>query len=511
MIYQVLIVDDEEIVCRGLAQFVKWKEHGFEVAGTAYSVDEALSLMKKIHIDIVFTDIRMPEKTGLDMLHILKNEYPEVKSVILSGFSDFTYAREAIRYGAVDYLTKPVNLGEVEALLSRLGAEFTKQQEAARIHNNRIEALLLSIARGYAKAEPEKYQLPKLEKWYGLSISLINRELSEDEILQKTKTMKEQISAVVPSAILLNSEVYVLFAIIPYESESEFDSFITILEQIWKTSGEWACGISKFKHGFLDLRSAWQEANQALRYHRASTREGVIFYRNIETLFSMDSPEIQNIITELLCRLNNPETREQVLPWLPKTLSSMQQPGLTVIEFQTLCIRCLIELNGFLQGLYTESASLHARLNEALSQILLCNNNQSTIDCVTFYLQWLIDLLNQSDGHQMGKGVIREIQLFIRQHYNENISLNMLAEQFYLHPNYLSRLFKEKTGTNFVDYLTEIRMEKVKELLRGTDHKVIEICSMVGYDNPRYFSKVFKQNTGMTPRDYREGQNPSSH
>ena len=115
----------------------------------------------------------------------------------------------------------------------------------------------------------------------------------------------------------------------------------------------------------------------------------------------------------------------------------------------------------------------------------------------------------EQDEKNINKDVIQEIQHFICCHYAENISLNSLAEQFYLHPNYLSRLFKEKTGHNFVEYLTEIRMEKVKELLRSSNKKIIEICDMTGYDNPRYFSKVFKQYTGMTPREYRDNIPPN--
>ncbi len=121
------------------------------------------------------------------------------------------------------------------------------------------------------------------------------------------------------------------------------------------------------------------------------------------------------------------------------------------------------------------------------------------------YLRWLIALLDQSDDQSISRDVIREIQLYIRLNFAENISLNSLAEQFFLHPNYLSRLFKEKTGENFIEYLTEVRMEKVKELLKNSDRKIVEICEMTGYDNPRYFSKVFKQYTGMTPKEYREG------
>lgn len=185
MIYQVLIVDDEEIVCRGLAQFVKWKKYGFEVAATASSVDEALSVMKKSHIDVAFMDIRMPGKTGLELLRIIRQEYPDVKSVILSGYSDFSYAQEAIRNGAVDYLTKPVVLKDIEALLERLKNDFDAIQDDNRIRCNRMEALLLSAAKGYSKADAVRFNLPALESWYGLSLMLKDRKLSEEDITCK--------------------------------------------------------------------------------------------------------------------------------------------------------------------------------------------------------------------------------------------------------------------------------------------------------------------------------------
>ena len=160
MKYQVLIVDDEEIVCRGLSQFVKWSEHGFEVAGIAHSADDALTLAEKLPVDVVFMDIRMPGKSGLELLKILRQETPAVKCVILSGFSDFSYAQEALRYGASDYLTKPVNLREVETLLDRLCMEFEEEQKEMQIHTHRMEALLLSAAKGYAAYRCQSIQFP---------------------------------------------------------------------------------------------------------------------------------------------------------------------------------------------------------------------------------------------------------------------------------------------------------------------------------------------------------------
>lgn len=504
MIYQVLIVDDEEIVCRGLAQFVKWQQHGFEVAGIANSVDDALSMMEKVHVDVAVMDIRMPGKTGLDLLKILQSQYPETRSVILSGFSDFSYAQEALRCGAVDYLTKPVDLQEMEQLLDRLRTEFEQQQQDAQIRTNRLEALLLSAARGYSDLNSQKYDLPVLHSWYGLSLSLLDRSLSETEILTKKEQMHADLSGLVPASIVLDDEVFSLFCIMPCASDENLESCLFMLEQFDNASSSWALGISKQKSGIKQLHEAWEEAGCAQRYRRAGAKEGVIFYRNIEPLFSQSSMNLQDILPDLLRALSDPESRRQSLSMLQDALASTLREEVTLTQYQTACIRFLIELNSYLQGLHLPDDDLHSRLNDALSQLLMCSGCQGCADCVTGYLGWLIGILDDFDDQSLGKGAIREIQLYIRQHYSENITLNFLAEQFFLHPNYLSRLFKEKTGKNFVEYLTEVRMEKVKELLKTSDCKIVEICAMAGYDNPRYFSKVFKQYTGMTPKEYRE-------
>lgn len=514
MIYQALIVDDEKIVCRGLSQFIKWQEHGFEVSGTANSADDALSIIEKMHIDVVITDIRMPQKTGLDLIKILQREYPEIKSVILSGFADFSYAQEALRCGASDFLTKPVNLQEMERLLDRLREEFEEQQQQAQIRTNRLEALLLSAARGYSDLTAAKYDLPAFNSWYGVSMSLLDRSLPETEIQSKKEQMLNSVSGLIPASVLLDDEIFSLFCILPCSSDADLDSCIAMLEQFGDVFSCWALGVSKQKSGIRQLHEAWEEAGCAQRYRRAKGREGAVFYRNIEPLFSQSSPDLQDILPGLLRCLSDPENRRQGVSMVQESLASTLKKEARLTQYQTACIRFLIELNGYLQGLHLPDSDLHARLNDALGQLLMSTGCQGCADCVTAYLSWLIDVLDRFDDQSLGKGAIREIQLYIRQHYSENITLNFLAEQFFLHPNYLSRLFKEKTGKNFVEYLTEVRMEKVKELLRTSDCKIIEICAMAGYDNPRYFSKVFKQYTGMTPKEYREAGTdlpPSRH
>lgn len=225
--------------------------------------------------------------------------------------------------------------------------------------------------------------------------------------------MRSQISSVIPSAIFLDDELSSLFALLPWESDTSFDSLTALLEQLCFGLKEWSCGASSLKYGFGELQEGWEESRKAQLFHQTKPPDSIILYSNIK-----------------------------------QNLACTPTPALDISR-------------------------------------------------------------EVPDEKNINKDVIQEIQNFICCHYAENISLNSLAEQFYLHPNYLSRLFKEKTGHNFVEYLTEIRMEKVKELLRSSNKKIIEICDMTGYDNPRYFSKVFKQYTGMTPREYRDNLPPN--
>lgn len=178
--------------------------------------------------------------------------YPDVKTVVLSGYSDFDYAKDAIRYGAVEYLTKPVNLGEVEELLGRLSENLERHQKEAKIHTYHMEGLLLSIARGYAEADMEKYDLPQLEMWYGVSVFMIEKSQDEENVTQEKEKMKKQIVAVIPETIILDSSVYGLFAIVPAKAEEEFAYFVSILEQVCCTDGCWAMGISRKKVELTD-------------------------------------------------------------------------------------------------------------------------------------------------------------------------------------------------------------------------------------------------------------------
>jgi len=335
-------------------------------------------------------------------------------------------------------------------------------------------------------------------------MEMMPRGLSEDTISKYKKEMQHEIRLVIPDAMILDSQLYGLFALIPYDNPAEAASFTSFLEQAGERNGGWFFGGSKYKSGYHSLPAAYEEAEQALRYNKAREGSGIIWYKNIEMLFPREAPEMSDAANTLASMLTNPEERKNAVAYMDSVLNSLGEKRLNVLQIQAACIGGLIELNGNLQNLKLKSVNLRQSLNSILESILLCPDFQNTKNCILDYVQKLSDKLNEADEQQLAKGIVRDIQMYIRNHYQEPISLASLAEQFYLHPNYLSRLFKEKTGKNFIDYITEIRMDKVKEMLADPNGKISDISQAVGYENPRYFSKVFKHTTGFTPREYRE-------
>lgn len=500
MIYQVLIIDDEEIVCRGLREFVKWNDHGFEVTDIAYSADEALSILEKKYVDVIFTDIKMPGKTGLDLLEIVSKEYPDIKPVILSGHSDFQFAKKALQYGAVDYLTKPVNLKEVETLLDKIHSDIEQETKNAAVKKKRTDSLLLGAAKGYISYEKELHQNLDIENWYGVAVGLQKKEF---DILEDTmQNLQNKLSAVLAGAILLPYETSKIFILLPCENKQILEETIELLKNMACEEESCFWGISNIKYGMEKISEGFYEANQALNYMLVRKKEDTLFYKNIETLYEEAIPNLSDFLSEIIGTMTNNESREEAYKKVTHYLFDSYNANMDLSKLQLMCIRGFIEIQGYLQNM--QAMQDGEVLNRALSDFMKSNSYKELEDKVILYMESLISEMDNQSKTQLSTGVIREVQLYIQQHYGDDISLQSLAKEFYIHPNYLSRLFKEKTGENFVDYLTKIRMNKVIELLTNTNYKIVEICEMVGYDNPRYFSKAFKQFFGKTPREYRD-------
>lgn len=499
-----LLVDDEAMVTQGLTRFVNWQEAGYTVAGTATSVAKALDFLEKEPVDLVITDIQMPGQNGIDLIRILKEKYPQIKSIILSGYTEFSYAQQAIRLGALDYLTKPINFSSMRTLLEevskKLDEENQRSGEDSRMQELLTHTLILNIANGV------EYDEKRAAVCLNTKCPITAVRLSQRDKGNLPENMhKELKERFAPCHVTSPSEAELLLILEGERDSAEVFRQLTGLSEEVSLCGVSLCvGVSEQCQGYSQLRNAVMQAGKAMRYQKARSGPGVMLYEQVHQMFMNHTENDDEVIHHLVELLITPEMRGQLLGEFANAISAIaNHPGYSIASVQRFCTELLVEMDGPIQDMDLPDYSRHALLSEALMDVLGAKNAQDIQVYMMDYLKRILDKLQLVDESQQAGELIDRVKDYISAHYAENLTLAVLSEIFYVCPAYLSRLFKKKTGINFVDHLTALRMEKAKELLANPALKVYNIAEMVGYENPRYFSRLFKEDTGCSPQEYR--------
>lgn len=502
--YTVLLVDDEEMVTQGLSRFVPWEDTGFTVAGTASSADKALAFLEKTPVDLVITDITMPVTSGLSLIASLNEKHPGIKTVILSGYSDFNYAQQAIRLGALDYLTKPINFGAIRSVLERVRAKLDEESQrsgsSSRLQEVLTHAVILNICNGlpFEQAKAALY-LDTTCPITAVRISCLEKQpLPEDlhPVLSQSMGACQMVSP---------AENEILCVLEGSRSQSDvLRSLQALAEQACVGGFHMCIGVSQQFQSYADLRMASLQAAKAMRYQKARNSSGVTPFRTVREMYLNTKEAAEAQITRLASSLSSPDSRATLVRDFTAALTAMEtRPDFSFTMARQFCTELLMELDTPLQDLVPKDYPHHTYLSEALMDVLSARNLHEIREYMVGYLQKLLQDLSQLDEAQNAVELIDRVKKYIQTHFAENLTLSVLSEIFFVCPAYLSRLFKKKTGINFVDYLTNLRMEKAKEFLAIPSLKVYTVAEMVGYENPRYFSRLFKDSTGISPQEYR--------
>ncbi len=503
--YKVLLVDDEEMVTQGLSRFVQWEEAGFQVAGTALSVSQALAQLEESAVDLVITDIQMPGQSGLDLIGLLKEKYPRIKTIILSGYSDFAYAQQALRLGALDYLTKPVNFRAMKELLLRVRETLDKEKknngQDARLQELLSHTMILNMANGLPY--DEKRAAVCLDVHCAVrAVRLTPRE--RDVPAQGMQDLAQMMQELFAPCHVVSPTASELLCVL--EGHRESGAVRWELESLCAHTLAVCVGISDEQEGYVRLRTAAIQAGRAMRYQKARSSAGILLYDQVREIFASSADDEDSTIRELVEKFSNPEERVHLIADFSAALSMLEtQSDFSMTRAQRLCTEFLVELDAPVQAQISSENSRHARLSETLLDVLSAQTIPELQGYMAQYLEQLFAQLKQEDEAKHSGELIDRIKKYMQQHFAEDLRLTVLSELFYVCPAYLSRLFKKKTGIKFVEYLTRLRMEKAKELLADPSLMIYTISEMVGYENPRYFSRLFKETTGCTPQEYRSG------
>ncbi|MGL4739041.1 MAG: response regulator [Cellulosilyticaceae bacterium] len=501
--FNLIIVDDEDIILNGLSKYINWSALGFHLVGTAHSTTEALDLISLHPVDVVLTDIRMEFESGLDLIEKLSQDYPAIKTVILSGYEEFEYARRAMRYGTFDFLTKPVNFDNLYKTFTRLkevlecesatrqGHEaFLELRKSIFLNNLIREAIPLDLALAkqlHMNVSAQAIQLVRLRLENCTDYVSVKAHLNQ---MLETKFVLDCIY------LKFNSALNEVSLVIYNTTETQL---ITSLEAFMQSlSFPLTAGLSLPFNHLSRLHIAYFQSGKALDYRIIKRNSYIIPFSEIENILYV-SDVLPHTLREKVLNCLLLKDTELLKTLIVDELEHINEHSDSLNLIYSFCIELFLIIYGFLKNHHANL--IHDELHDLIKNLIL----REHADAIKTYMVDYID--NQKhyilEISPCSTDIIKTAQNYIQEHYAENLTLNTLADFLFIHPIYLSKLFKERTGQNFIDYLTDIRIEKAKELLTQTHFKIYDISEMVGYESSKYFSKLFKDIVGVTPKAYR--------
>ncbi|MCR8634350.1 response regulator transcription factor [Paenibacillus radicis (ex Xue et al. 2023)] len=519
MTIKMLIVDDEPIICRGLRETIPWDSIGVEVVGEAADGAEALELIKRQPVDLVLTDINMDGMDGLVLSKTLRERHSEIRIIILSGYDDFEYARQAIRIGVEDYLLKPVNVDELMGMVQRIGGEL--EQEA----NQRKEAVrdcwlswLKSLMQN-GGALPDGEKTPSVPAG-AHSFRFVASQLedyamwAEQSAEEERQTVRRKWEQAVHNALSEEGqEVFSFFhhpnLLISLCIDSREVSREKLLAALGEVPGPAVeahslhFGVSPDFQALTEAYTRCENAIAAVQLSAAMEGRTVLFHeesvspRRNRGLFA--PAELEKELVNLLFNGSIDELEDV----LGKMMDQSREKGNLLADI----VQAVKELKVVIQRrLRTSSVDVSDEIEGFLAgeiDLHVHNSYRALEALIRRELLSLFTLIHSSVG---GKNhwTIDRVKKYIESHYTNDLRASEVAAWLKITPNYFSIVFNQYFGKGFAEYLNEVRIEHAKAFLRETHDRVFEIAEKVGYKDYKYFCSIFKSYTGVTPTQYRK-------
>ncbi len=536
--FKVLIIDDEPIIRKGLRNIINWKNFGCEVCGEAADGLEGIDLIRKLLPDIIITDIKMPETDGLTMLREIKDSVPDSKIIILTGHRDFDYVHEALKIGAFDFLLKPSKIEELMSVITRAVKELKFKKE----RSEEIEKLSMlfkqniSVLREkflydviYEINTDEEDILQKLELFNVKSkefFMLIVQNDSEDsdtsEISQYDRhlyqfgiinTFNEVFADVFDVINVTLNNMGIAFILTQKDEAGNvaeiIDKKCLYLQDIICNCFGFTVTIAVSSEGtkMMQLPQKFGECREALEHKFYMGSNSIIFHSDINTFFKYDDHSMLEKLQKALIegiRSGNEQFVRDRLQDIYSYIKSVDPSNKDFVKnFYWNLISSINNIRMSLMSGDSDKKLEYSELSGLYGLIEKCSNADELNTLLDESARSITSKVNSYNNKSI-KLILRKAVEYLQKHYNEQITLNEVAEHTFVSTYYISRMFKKEMGKNFVDYLNEIRIEKAKEMLRDVRYKTYEVAEQVGIPDAHYFSKLFKKYVGVTPTEFRE-------
>ncbi|NLO98790.1 MAG: response regulator [Clostridiaceae bacterium] len=525
---KLMIVDDEKTTREGLMEYIPWKELGIDMVEEAEDGLKALELAMKFNPDIVLTDVRMPKMNGINLAEQLKLKLPKCKVLFLSGHTDKEYLKSAITLGAINYIEKPVDIEEVKRVISYTVqlCKKEKEQELREIGlvNKVTESIPLLIEKLclelIAPSPPvdliERLSflyLPYLEKDFFITV-LVKLNFANNSIPEINPEKKEVILKKI-SQLVEENEAYSLcgfkerdYIIIHIyggliKNTPLFNSLLNTiklnLEQLLQLENRLFIAVGEMVYQFKDLHKSYKTSVITVQKQFFLGYDKILFFTMEKSDFYDFSKQNQQVFFDLIIAGRKSEAEL----FIKNIVNELRYNTNTLINnIKNYFFNLLVGITKIAQDRNIAIVESNRKEEFFWEEISKANTIYEIEDYILNKINTFFEILAHKKNNN---SIVLSITKYIHNNYSNNdLTIKDIAAYTFLTPNYLCLVFKKETGKTINQFITEIRIEKAKELLKDRQIKLYEIASLIGFSDANYFAKTFKKLEGINPSDFRE-------
>lgn len=530
--FNILIVDDEPLVRTTFKNIINRKELDFTIIAEASNGAEALEKFREMRIDIVLTDIKMPEMDGLTLIKEIRKESSDVKLIVLSAYDEYHLVRDAFKYGAQDYFLKADSEPEELLLtLQRVCSDIDSENREKIVMFNRIFTLQGDFLKRliWDRNMSQTKMQEMLEKLgldiYGRHLAIafvvierlenkiygeeMNHRVPDNEFLYKllAEELQKRKTGIITQ---LSPKEYAILFYTPNKGDAidmyhVVEEFLIEQQALSAQAGiGFSAGVSRVFDNIGDCYANYCDAMGILDYRFFNGKGKLLFCRNKAGFMKEEKKEPEYVDYSAVIT----SIREGNLQKLGTDLSVLSEKirqlgGSKSKVINSIYMKMILELVKITEEFGIDMNGIYESGSDPVNEI-------SAFVTIGDIHMWFKDLTRKvveqitSKRSSHCESSIIKVKHYISINYAKKVKLDDIAGLVHLNPSYFSKLFTEKTGKNFVEYLNEIRVEKAKLLIANSDMKIYEISEAVGFESPEYFCRLFKKITGKAPNNYKK-------
>lgn len=524
--YTVYLADDEQLIREGLAATIPWDSLGLKLVGTAEDGKQALKGIQETKPDIVLTDIRMPHLDGLELIGKIRETHPDCRVVIITGHGEFTYAQSAIQLGVSDFVLKPIDVMNLCRTLRRLQRDLDRDRnqqseveemriQLQRADEFRLQRQLRRFIMGHTPRQQFMEQIPEqLRRARAMILVLLQMDnfdnltadMDEETIFSITQKLELSMAKAAENTSMISVEEssgrYLLLFTGAWKEELRFEvrSYVRRLRLVEPDMA--FTTVTSLPYDDIGCcQEAYEFVRQGFGYAFQLGNNQDVQPEDIKKGADNPFPDIPNVgrVIRSISTFNKKTIRED----FEMLAKDIRQTGHNSYLYTHMLVSVVYgEITKLLVDINCPIETILENPLEDYRKILTRTTLDDMLKELYQFVSRICDFLEKNIS--ANQSVAERAKAYIGAHYaDSSLTLDQVARKMGISSNYFSALFKQSTGSSFINYLTDVRIANAKELLKRGNYKTYEVAMRCGYENPTYFSTIFKRRTGVSPSEYR--------